>query len=131
MKNNKQLLNEMMSKIPSSNNGQDIDTQLLRIGILSELDAVNLYEQLAELATNEDVKKMFLDIAKEEKVHVSEFNTLLNESDDETEETNKQGEEEEENVEDEGLNEARTRLYGKTATQQLNEMKNLFNKMIK
>ena len=127
---NKQKLNEMMSKIPSSNNGQDIDNQLLRIGILSELDAINLYEQLAELSTDDTVKAMFLDIAKEEKTHVGEFEAQLKESDKETEEELKAGEEEEEQIEDEGVQEARNRLYGKTATQQLIEMKKIWKKLI-
>lgn len=128
---NKQILNEMMSKIPSTSNGENIDNQLLRIGLLSELDAINLYEQLAELATDETVKKIFLDIAKEEKTHVGEFEAQLKESDKETEEELKSGEEEEEQIEDEGLKEAKNRLYGKSAIQQLNEMKNIFNKINK
>lgn len=130
-KTNKQILNEMMSKIPSTNNGANIDNQLLRIGILSELDAINLYEQLSELATDETVKSIFLDIAKEEKTHVGEFEAQLKESDKETEEELEAGEEEEEKIEDEGMNEARYRLYGKSATQQLNEMQKSFKKLIK
>jgi|ERR1035441_4243170 rubrerythrin len=130
-KTNKELLTEMMSKIPSTNNGENIDNQLLRIGVMSELDAINLYEQLAELATDDTVKAMFKDIAKEEKVHLAEFNTQLKESDDEVESTTKDGEDEEEQIEDEGMNEAKKRLYGKTATQQLNEMKSAFKRLIK
>lgn len=131
MKANKQLLTEMMSKIPTSNNGQNIDKQLLRIGLLSELDAINLYEQLAELATDETVKNIFLDIAVEEKIHVGEFESQLKESDKETEDGLEDGQEEEEQIEDEGMNEARNRLYGITATQQLAEMQKTWKKLIK
>lgn len=133
MKTNKQKLNEMMSNIPSSNNGQNIDSQLLRIGILSELDAINLYEQLAELATDDDVKNCLLNISKEEKVHVSEFETILSKYDKEQVESNKIGKEEvESNMnEDNDLDEARKRIYGKTATQQLTEMKEAWKKLIK
>jgi rubrerythrin len=131
MKTNKQLLTEIMSKIPTSNNGQNIDKQLLRIGLLAELDAINLYEQLAELATDETVKNIFLDISKEEKVHVGEFQSKLEEDDSLTKKGLEDGEEEEEQIEDEDMNEARSRLYGTTATQQLAEMQLTLKKLIK
>jgi rubrerythrin len=53
------------------------DQEILRAGIIAELDAINLYEQMAALAVNPDIKKVLLDIAKEEKSHVAEFQTLL------------------------------------------------------
>lgn len=70
----------MLSKIPfdlSKISGEDIEKEILRIGIIAELDAINLYEQLAALSKNEKIKKVFLDIAREEKTHVGEFQTLL------------------------------------------------------
>ena len=51
--------------------------ELLRVGMMAELDAVNLYEQLAAATDNDDLKKVFLDIAKEEKTHFGEFQALL------------------------------------------------------
>ena len=51
--------------------------ELLRVGMIAELDAVNLYEQLAAATDNENLKKVFLDIAKEEKTHFGEFQALL------------------------------------------------------
>jgi len=54
-----------------------IDKEILRLGIIAELDAVNLYEQLAAKTENKDIKKVILDIAKEEKTHVGEFQALL------------------------------------------------------
>ena len=57
-----QRLHEILSHIPKENNGKNIDKQLLRIGIIAETDAVNLYEQLAELATDDDVKNVLLDV---------------------------------------------------------------------
>jgi rubrerythrin len=56
---------------------ENIDKEVLRVGIIAELDAINLYEQLAESTENQDIKKVILDIAKEEKTHVGEFQTLL------------------------------------------------------
>lgn len=53
------------------------DKEILRAGIIAELDAINLYEQMAALAENPIIKKVLLDIAKEEKTHVAEFQTLL------------------------------------------------------
>lgn len=70
----------MMSKIPiklSMAKKADIDKEVLRAAIIAELDAVSLYEQLAEITGNDDIRKVFRDIAKEEKTHVGEFQTLL------------------------------------------------------
>jgi len=69
----------MLSKIPSLNEkfGKDIDKEILRVGIIAELDAINLYEQLAQATENKEIKKILLDIAKEEKTHVGEFQALL------------------------------------------------------
>jgi rubrerythrin len=62
-----------LEKVPE----EDIDKQILRAGIIAELDAVSLYEQMADLTKNEDIRAILLDIAKEEKTHVGEFQTLL------------------------------------------------------
>ncbi len=70
----------MLSQIPadlSKLSKENLNQELLRIGIIAELDAINLYEQLAALTDNTDIKKVFLDIAKEEKTHVGEFQTML------------------------------------------------------
>lgn len=70
----------MMSKIPidlGKIGKENIDKEILRTGIIAELDAINLYEQMAALAENKDIKKILLDIAKEEKTHVGEFQALL------------------------------------------------------
>lgn len=70
----------MLSQIPidlSKVKKEDLDKEILRVGMIAELDAVSLYEQLAALTENETIKKVLLDIAKEEKTHVGEFQTLL------------------------------------------------------
>ena len=54
-----------------------LDCEILRAAIIAELDAVNLYEQLAAAITNENIRKVLLEIAREEKTHVGEFQTLL------------------------------------------------------
>jgi rubrerythrin len=70
----------MLSKIPMNLEGmkkEDIDREILRAGIIAELDAINLYEQMAAMTQKKDIRKVLLDIAKEEKTHVGEFQTLL------------------------------------------------------
>ncbi len=81
----------MLSTIPfklENLSKEDLDNEILRIGVIAELDAINLYEQLASL------KKVFLNIAKEEKTHVGEFLTLLLIKDKEGERELKKGKEE-------------------------------------
>ncbi|MEK7658660.1 MAG: ferritin family protein [Patescibacteria group bacterium] len=55
----------------------EINKEILRIGMIAELDAVSLYEQLAVMTESEAIKKILLDIAREEKTHVGEFQALL------------------------------------------------------
>jgi rubrerythrin len=69
-----------MSNIPvdlTKVSREDIDKEILRVGIIAELDAVNLYEQMASMTDNEDIKKVIQDIAREEKTHFGEFQALL------------------------------------------------------
>jgi len=54
-----------------------IDKEILRAGVLAELDAINLYEQMAAMTESVEIKKIVLEIAKEEKTHVGEFQSLL------------------------------------------------------
>lgn len=49
----------------------------IRKAIIAELDAVNLYKEIASKTDNESVKKVMLDVAKEENIHVGEFQKLL------------------------------------------------------
>ena len=55
----------------------NIDRQILRVGMIAELDAVSLYEQLAAMTADFKLKEILLDIAKEEKTHVGEFEAYL------------------------------------------------------
>ncbi len=87
----------MLSKIPLDLNKvkkEDLDKEILRIGMIAELDAINLYEQLASITNNEKIKKVLMDIAREEKTHVGEFQTLLLELDKEQETELSKGKEE-------------------------------------
>lgn len=78
------VIEKGMSKIPGDLDkltGKELDNAIIRTGEIAELDAVNLYEQMAALTTNKRLKKVILDISKEEKTHIAEFQTLLLEND--------------------------------------------------
>lgn len=51
--------------------------EALRSSVIAELDAVNMYLQFARACSDEKVRRVFEDIAKEEKTHVGEFLALL------------------------------------------------------
>jgi len=57
--------------------GEVLNRQILRVAISAELDAINLYEQMAALAEDKHVKAVLLEVAREEKTHVGEFLALL------------------------------------------------------
>jgi len=70
----------MLSKIPTNLqkvSKENIDKEILRVGMIAELDAVSFYEQLADMTENENIKKVLIEIAKEEKTHVGELEALL------------------------------------------------------
>ena len=70
----------MLSKIPvdlGRMKKDALDKEILRSAIIAELGAINLYEQMAEMTLNAKIRSVLLDIAKEEKTHVGEFQTLL------------------------------------------------------
>ena len=50
---------------------------MLRVGIQSEFDAINLYDHIASKTSNPNISKVLKDISKEEKEHVGELQTLL------------------------------------------------------
>ncbi|MEM4258765.1 MAG: ferritin family protein [Candidatus Thermoplasmatota archaeon] len=56
---------------------EDVDKEIIRAAIIAELDAINLYEEMAALAKQASIKKVLLDVAFEEKEHVGEFQALL------------------------------------------------------
>jgi len=94
----------MLSSIPTKLDKlakKTLDSELVRIGMIAELDAVNLYEQLAAATDNEDLKKVFMDIAKEEKTHFGEFQALLLKLDKEQVEELEKGREEVEELTEE------------------------------
>jgi len=78
--------------------GKERDIQILRLSIIAELDASNLYEKLALLSSDEKVAIVLRDISQEEKVHAGEFESLIEEIDPEHEEAKEEGKEEVEDL---------------------------------
>jgi rubrerythrin len=70
----------MLSKIPidiERIKKEDMDKEILRSAMIAELDAISLYEQMANMTRNKNIRKLLLDVAREEKTHVGEFQALL------------------------------------------------------
>ena len=95
------LVFEMMSKIPVKIEEVEkkiLDREILRAAMIAELDAISLYEQLAAVTENENLRNVLLDIAKEEKTHFGEFQALLLKEDVEQAEELEKGKEEVEEI---------------------------------
>ena len=70
----------MLADLPRKLEGMDPkikDAEIARLGIIAEFDAINLYEQMANLASDPGLKRVLEDIANEEKTHVGEFLEML------------------------------------------------------
>jgi hypothetical protein len=74
--------------------GAEKDKAILRLSIVAELDAVNLYQRFADIASSEDIRDVMIHVADEEKVHVGEFQSLLEDIDENYEDKLEEGEEE-------------------------------------
>ena len=60
----------MMSGIPielGKVKKSDLVKEILHVGMIAELDAISLYEQLAAMTDRADIKKVLLDVPREEK----------------------------------------------------------------
>lgn len=90
-------LNELFvqfNELVASKKGKQLDAAIARLAMVAELDAANLYEQMIPQATNKELKEILQDIANEEKVHVGEFEYILEMVDPEWDEYEDEGEEE-------------------------------------
>ena len=87
----------MFSKTPVDLSKVDkakLNSEILRVAIAAELDAISLYEQLAATTDDENLRKVLLDVAKEEKTHFGEFLEMLLRIDPEQEKELEKGKEE-------------------------------------
>lgn len=90
-------LNELFRNTPEHNEPVT-NKEILRQAIIAELDAINLYEFLAKKTTDRRIRKVMLDVAKEEKTHTHEFEELLEMIDKEYHEEEDHAEEELDNM---------------------------------
>jgi rubrerythrin len=60
---------------------KDVNKEILRQSVIAELDASNVYEQMAAKTDDGKIKKILLDVSKEEKTHAGEFQALLHDTD--------------------------------------------------
>ena len=70
----------MLSKIPIKLDRikkEDQDKEILRAAMIAELDAINLYEEMEGMTQDRNLKNLLLDVAREEKTHLGEFQALL------------------------------------------------------
>jgi rubrerythrin len=70
----------MMSKTPIDFDKVDCKErkmEIMRTAMIAELDAISLYEQLAASTDDVKLKNVLLDVAREEKTHFGEFQTML------------------------------------------------------
>ncbi len=70
----------MLSKVPIKLDRikkEDLDKEILRAAMIAELDAINLYEEMGNMTPDKNLRKLMLDVAKEEKTHLGEFQSLL------------------------------------------------------
>ena len=94
-------LNELFIKASEINAmpaGRQRDMQMLRLAIIAEFDAANLYEMMADLTSIPELKKLFREVANEEKVHVGEFEFALEHVDPEHDHYEDKGEDEAEEL---------------------------------
>jgi len=90
-------LDKLLSQIPIRIEKVEkrlIDREIVRVAIIAELDAINLYEQLAAATENKNIREVLMDVAKEEKTHFGEFQALLLKEDAEQVEELEKGKEE-------------------------------------
>ena len=75
--------------------------QMIRLAIIAEMDAINLYQKMAENTDNQNLKELFSDIAREEEVHFGEFEEALEILKPDFEKAEAEGEEEAQEIMDE------------------------------
>jgi rubrerythrin len=75
---------------------EECDEIFLNTGIMAELEAINLYNTIAENTQNKKIKELMKHISDEERVHVGEFKTLLYRIQPKTLKLEKEGEKENE-----------------------------------
>jgi hypothetical protein len=71
--------------------GKSKNLRAIRVATMTEYEAINLYEKLAEDVSNKKLKEVLLDIGREEKIHVGELEEMLDKLDPEHEPSVEEG----------------------------------------
>ena len=72
-----EFVNPFSGKVPDRKLTQEELIRAIRLDLSAEQEAVHLYMAHAEATDNPLAKKVFIDIANEERVHIGEFARLL------------------------------------------------------
>ena len=80
LKRGENLLSEVLADLEKTR-PEDLNKEILRAAMIAELDAINIYEQMANLAKSDEISKVLLDVARKEKIHVAMFETVLLQTD--------------------------------------------------
>jgi uncharacterized protein len=72
-----EFVNPFSGKVPDRKLTMEELIRAIRLDIAAEHEAVHLYMAHAEATDNPLAKKVFIDIADEERVHIGEFDRLL------------------------------------------------------
>mgnify|MGYP000965355885 CR=1 FL=1 len=80
LKRGENLLSEVLADLEKTR-PEDLNKEILRAAMIAELDAINIYEQMANLAKSDEIRKVLLDVARKEKIHVAMFETVLLQTD--------------------------------------------------
>lgn len=72
-----EFVNPFSGKVPDRKLTMEELIRAIRLDIAAEQEAVHLYMAHAEATDNPLAKKVFIDIADEERVHIGEFTRLL------------------------------------------------------
>jgi len=72
-----ELTNDLKSILEIRQLSEQELIRAIRVGIKAEIDAIHLYDMIAEATSNEKVSEVMRDVAKEERVHIGEFLRVL------------------------------------------------------
>jgi rubrerythrin len=78
-----EILNDLKSILSTKTLSKEEIIRALRVSIKAEIDAVHLYDMIAESTDEENIQKVMKDVANEEKVHIGEFLKVIQILDDE------------------------------------------------
>jgi len=55
----------------------EVDREILKTAVLRELETINMYEGMAEMTKNIELRKILLGVIREKRTHVGEFQAQI------------------------------------------------------